>query len=375
MNPKSLVNAPRSIKHHLKSLSAEKGLNDFITSLKNIEKFAKRFYFDELKRAEYYLFPIITTFKNLTSLRLDCCTVPLIEFYKVGESLSNLKSIELVLVTFIKLTSDDMKLDDIKFPRNLNCLDIYHCSVSNKKSALDPIKFLLSEKSRVATNNYTLPNVQVLSLKKLSFFGNDAKNAGIKSFLDSNPNLDYLKIENFSLSIIKKLNSLCSLEFDIMRPFDTEFQITILENIKRLKINTVCFDYYENIKKLCSLCLNLQELHFVVTYNKRVQPSIDNFLVPVISKLNHLKKLELLLTTDENEKLDIKKFSNIESLIIETESSTIFNLNFYKCKYLKKVEFTSYTLDVNTQDFKDRFKSYKNWAFKFSENTIKGYKL
>jgi hypothetical protein len=112
-----------------------------------------------------------------------------------------------------------------------------------------------------------------------------------------------------------------------------------------------------------------------MTYNKRIQSSIDNFLVPVLSKLNQIKTLELLLTTDENEILDIKKFSNIESLIIETESSTIFNLNFYRCKNLKKVEFVSYTLDVNTQDFKNKFRSYENWVFKFSENTITGYKF
>jgi hypothetical protein len=374
-NPKPMANIPRGIKHHLKRLDVKSSISDYTSSLKDIKIFTKSFYFDELKRSEFYMFPIITNFNNLESLRLDCCTVPLIEFYKLGESLTNLKNIVLVLVTFIKLPMDDTKLDVIKFPNNLENLDVYHCTIIDKESALNPVKFLLSEKPRVATNNYTLPNVSIPSLKKLSFFGNDFKNVGVKSFLESNPNLNYLKIEKFSLSTINKLNSLFSLEFEIMRPFDTKVQISILENLKKLKINAVCFDYYENIKKLCSLCPNLRELHFIMTYNKRIQSSIDNFLVPVLSKLNQIKTLELLLTTDENEILDIKKFSNIESLIIETESSTIFNLNFYRCKNLKKVEFVSYTLDVNTQDFKNKFRSYENWVFKFSENTITGYKF
>ncbi|KXN66812.1 hypothetical protein CONCODRAFT_11253 [Conidiobolus coronatus NRRL 28638] len=373
-NQESQSYSRRMLKHRLKSLNVETSLNDYIYSLKDIKMFTKSFYFDELKKCEYFLFLIIPIFDNLTSLKLNHCTIPLIGFYKLGESLSSLKSIELILVTFIKLPKEEIKPVDIKFPCNLTNLDIFYCAISNNKLPLDPVKFMLSNDNRVATNNYILPNVTIPNLKNLAFIENDENSIGLKNFLSANPSLYSLNIERFDMSIIQKLNSLNSLELDIIEYIDTKFQAPILVNIKKLKFRSIYFDNFENIKKLCSLCSNLQELDFNMTYSDQVQSSINNFLVPVLSSLHQLKTFKLSLTTEENENLDITKFSNIESIIIETESSTIFNLNFYGCKNLKKLEFVSYTREVNTKKFKDKFNGYKNWVFKFSENTIRGYK-
>jgi hypothetical protein len=375
VNPESQPYSPKKIKYRLQILDVETSIKDYINQLKNFKNFAKRFYFDELKRAEYYLFPIISIFNNLTSLRLNHCFIPLIGFYKLGESLSNLKSIELVLVTFIKLPKEKIKPEDIDFSRSLAHLDIYHCSVSNVKLPLSPVKFLLSDDSRVATSSYILPNVTIPTLKNLSFIENDENNSGLKAFLTANPNLHSLNIEKFDMNIIQKLNSLYSLEFDIIEYIDTKLQSPILESIKKLKINSVYLDYFENIKKLCSLCPKLQELHFNMTYTEQVQSSINNFISPVLSNLRQLEVLNLTLTNEEEENLDITQFSNIKSIILETESSTIFNLNFSNCKNLRKLEFISYTREINTKEFKDKFNEYKNWVFEFNENSIKGYKL
>ncbi|KXN66821.1 hypothetical protein CONCODRAFT_20025 [Conidiobolus coronatus NRRL 28638] len=372
---KSSFGDHNDVNNNIKIQSVQSGLNDFTSSLKDIKKFSRSFTISEVNISGFYLFPIITSFDNLVSLKLDLCAVPLAEFYKLGESLVHLNNIELVLVTFIKLSMNDIKSDEIKFPRNLKCLDIYHCNVICIKSESNPVKFLLSDHSRVDTNDYALPNVAVPSLKKLSYISNDPKNAGIRSFLEANPNLDYLKIEIFSLSAIIKLNYLHSLEFCLMRPFNTKYNIPILESIKNLKISSLRSKYFENIRKLLTFCSNLEELHFVMDQYEQSQPSIDEFLVPVLSKLNQLKTLHLMITTYEEEILDITKFSNIESIIIKAESYIIFNLNFIKCKSLKKVELNAYTRKMNTQEYKYRFSGYKNWAFKFGENTIKGYKI
>jgi hypothetical protein len=366
----------RTIKHRLKILDVESSLKDFMYSLKDVKIFTKNFYFDEMERAEYYLFPIISIFENLTSLRLNRCFIPLIEFYKLGESLSSLKNIKLVKVTFVKLHKEKIKIENIKFPHRLTHLDIYYCRVVRTKLPLNPVNFFFSKNTELASINYTLPYISIPSLKNLSLIENVDNNTGVKTFLSANPNLHSLNIETFDMSIIQKLNSLDSLEFGIIEHIDTRLQAPALKGVRKLKIGAVYFGYFKNIMKLCSLCPNLQEVRFDMTYTDQVQYSINNFLSPIFSNLYKLKFVRLILNTKYEEgDLDITKFSNIESIEIKVEISTIFNLNFYNCKNLKKLKFTSYTRGVNTQEFKEKFSSYKNWIFKFNENTISGYKL
>jgi hypothetical protein len=164
------------------------------------------------------------------------------------------------------------------------------------------------------------------------------------------------------------------LELDVITQLNTNSIIPSLEHIEKLSINIVNPECYENIKLLCLLCLNLEYLSFYMGDSEYVKDSIDSFLLPLVLSLPLLKTLKLVFGSSRDD-LDFTKFSNIESLIIDTESFTILDLNFETCAKLKKIELISYLGEVNTQEFKDKFNSYKNWSFKFCSNSIKGYKI
>jgi hypothetical protein len=355
--------------------SIESGLNDFSFGLNSIKDIAKSFYFSDLNRAGYYFFSMVNNMDNLTVLKLSYSFVPYSSFSKLGELLPNLKEVKLISVTLAKLPANSVWLDNFIFPHSLNILEIYDCRVITSRLFLEPYEFLFNEFTRVPRVDFILPNIQAPSLKKLSFFSYTAHDNGLKSFLETNSNLESLSTGIFQLSLVNSLTSLKTLEVDILSNFDNTDQVTILKCLKNLKIYTVSPRFYENIKKLCLACPNLQFLSFNMSYSDNFQHLINDFLVPIMTDLHRLKTLRLHFIINETESVNIEKFSNIESIIIESKSITILNLGFEGCKNLKRVMFKSYIGDINTQEFKDKFNAYKNWAFKFTENTIRGYKL
>ncbi|KXN70573.1 hypothetical protein CONCODRAFT_17497 [Conidiobolus coronatus NRRL 28638] len=360
--------------NHLNSLSVENGLNDYICTLNDIKKFVKSLYYEDAKKSEYYLFPIVNIFDNLTFLRLDCCIVPFAAFYKLDETLVSLKNLEINHVTLYKLPDDNINSDQITLPSNLSCLDFRYCMLASSKLLFDPYKFILNQNLHDNCGKFNLPVISLPSLKKLAYFNYEDVYEEVESFLAINPNLESLIIESFDLNLIKELNSLKCLELDTISQLNTDSQIPSLEYIERLSVNIVNPECYEKIKLLCLLCLNLEYLSFYMGDSEYVKDSIDNFLLPLASSLPLLKTLKLVFGSSKDD-LDFSMFTNIESLIIDTESFTILDLNFETCAKLKKIEFISYLGEVNTQEFKDKFDSYKNWIFKFYSNTIKGYRI
>lgn len=358
----------------LKSLSAEKGLDDFTYSLKNIKKFSIRFTLSDMERAGYYFIQLSDNFINLKDLKLRSCTIPYRTFSKLGESLINLKSIELFLVNIAKLPCDNLNPDCFIFPPKLKLLDIYQCCAANIGNLSNTYDFLFTKKSRLTYNNFAIPIVPAPSLKKLAVSGQGLYDKELKPFLDINPNLQSLKIEFFELSVVKNLNMLESLEVDIITCSNNSAQIPLLRSVNKLRINKLIPLCYENIERLCLLCPNLIYLHLSGGYDPDIQVSIFSFLEQILLKLDKLKTLRLSLATNENEVLDITKLYYIESIIIETESSAILNLKFINSRKLKKVKFVSNTSEINTQKFKDKFSNYEGWSFNYSRYTIIGYK-
>lgn len=364
-----------NIPMEVENWSVESGLDDFALGLNSIKDIAKRFYFTDLNRAGYYMFSMINNMNNLTILKLKYSTIPYSSLAKLGETLPNLKDIKLISLILAKLPTENIWLEHFVFPHSLSILEVYDCRIITTTLLSDPHEFLFNEFTRAPRNGLTLPNISVPSLKKLAFFPYTSQEADIKEFLEINPNLESLTTERFDSNLVNRLTSLKTLEIITLSNFDNIDNIPVLEFLKKLKIYNVSPNSYENITKLCLICPNLEYLQFNMSFNEHFQPLIDNFLFLILTKLSQLKTLHLYLITNDEESLNIEKFSNIESIVIETKDITILNLSFEGCRNLKSVKFKAYTGKINSQDFKDKFNNYKNWIFKFNEDTIIGHKI
>lgn len=360
---------------YLKCLSVENSIKDFSYLLNNVKKFAKSLKFEEAKKVEYYLFPIINIFDNLVFLKMNCCSIPLDGFNKIGKSLLNLRDLEIANVIFYKLPSDNIKPTQIIFSHMLRYLNIHYCMVASSNLISDPYEFFSNQNPQETYSSFNLPKIFMRSLKNLSYYYYGDSDREFKSFLEINNHLETLKIESFNMGHIVELRSLKCLDIYNIEYINTKEKALALRYLEKLSINNVYPKNYENIRILCSLCPNLEDLRFCIRDGLHFQNSIDSFLTPLMSNLPLLKSLNLIFGTSKDDKLNFTKISNIESLIIDTDNSTILNLNFEGCAKLKKVKFISYLGEVNTQEFRDRFNSYKNWKFRFSSDTIKGYKI
>ncbi|KXN66815.1 hypothetical protein CONCODRAFT_168065 [Conidiobolus coronatus NRRL 28638] len=364
-----------NISKEVENCSAESGLDDFALGLNSIKDIARALYVADLNRAGYYMFCMVNSMNNLTVLKLKYSTVPYSSLAKLGESLPNLKDIKLISLILAKLPAENIQLDYFVLPPKLSVLEVYDCRIITTTLLLDPHEFLFNEFTRAPRNGFTLPNISVPLLKKLAFFPYTSQEADIKEFLEINTNLESLRTELFHSNLVNTLTSLKSLEIITLSNLDNINNISVLKLLKRLKIYNVSTNSYENIKKLCLICPNLEYLHFNMSFNEYFQPLIDSFLFPILTNLCQLKTLQLHLITNDEESLNIEKLDNIESIIIETKSITILNLSFEGCKNLKRVIFKAYIGEINTQDFKDKFNNYKNWIFKFNEDTITGHEI
>ncbi|KXN66020.1 hypothetical protein CONCODRAFT_73961 [Conidiobolus coronatus NRRL 28638] len=328
--------------------SIERGLSDFTYGLKNIKSFATSFQCINLSKAGYYLFSILNNMDKLVVLNLRLSAVPYSSFIKLGELLPNLKDVELFRVTFMKLSNDNYLHNSFNFPPNLRTLKAIKCNLFNIEILPTPRQFLFKESTQ---------------------------NSSLEEFLEVNPELKSLRITLFHSRIVSRLPFLTNLEFDTLCHFDNTTNIPSLENVKKLKINYLSSRHYENIKNLCLLCPNLEYSHFKIAADVYFQPCVDNFLTPTLSNLAKLKTLQLAILTNGEEYLDVRKISNIESLIIETKSCRISDCIFRCHSNLRNVVFKSKDGKISSQEFKDKFNGYRNWLFKFDNKTITGHKI
>jgi hypothetical protein len=174
-------------------------------------------------------------------------------------------------------------------------------------------------------------------LKELKFHYFVNFEVGLKAFLEVNPNLKSLSIQSYSLNFVNELSN--------------ADKITFLKRLELLHIVVNMNKDFENIKKLCSICTNLEGIHIELgKVFQNSQELIDSKLVPIISGLKCLKTLEFdIIVEDKN--LNLAKFHNIETLILKTQDKVILNLDFIKCKKLKKVVFNSNNSNINTKEY------------------------
>jgi hypothetical protein len=364
-----------SVSKEAENWDFESGLAEFNFSLKNIRLFAVSFSYVNMSKAGYYLISMVNGMDNLVVLNLRHSAIPYSSFANIGELLPNLKDIELYYITFVKSIKDSNSLDNFKFPPYLRALKVYVCDIFNIESLSNPYEFLFNENTQGTRANFQLPNTRIPTLKKLSYHNAILQYDSLEQFLETNSELESLNIEIFNSKLINNLTLLNSLELGSLLSFDNSFHIHNLELLKNLKINSAPPIYYENIRKLCSLCPNLEYLYFKMAVIDYFQPSIDTFLVPMLTNMTKLKTLELVVLSSEDEELNIKHISNVESLIIGTRSSTISSLIFDVHNTLKSVTFKSFSCEINSKKFKDKFNSYKNWVFEFGKKAITGHKV
>jgi hypothetical protein len=376
-----------------KDLKLQEVISDINHSLIDIKRAVTYFNLEDVRRAGFYLFPIIYNFSNLSVLRLESCVIPFSYFSKIGVKLPNLRKIHLCTVYLVKSLSDIILPEPFIFPNNLDCLEIYHCKVINNEILPDPYDFLFSKKFTKATHyDFKLPPISAPSLKKLHIFYNNFNDGNLNEFLTYNPTLEALTTMNFYSDILDSLNSMKYLEFRYLVRFGNCNSSLPINSVTHLKINVVNTNYYESIKKLCLLLPNLEYINFNFSYGDTFQTTVDNFIEPILSNLAKLKTLELVVSeswssdSDVNsedgiqnnlnsrEYIDLGKFSNIDTLILTCDSSTLCNLNFKNCKALKHVKLLSND-EVNLLEFKSNFDTYKNWKFSFIEYAVIGYKL
>jgi Leucine-rich repeat (LRR) protein len=352
-------------------------LNDFTVAFTGIKKFVKCLHFCDFNRPGLYIFPITGIFKNLIKLELGFnVMIPYSGFAKLGESLPNLNHVKLCAV-LVKLPTEHLSPEDYIFPPNLKYLEIVNNNIISTSSISDPYKFLFDrDSSDLTIEFFKIPKVSLPSLNELVYFDSMRPDLGLKDFLEVNSNLESLSIRSSNLKSISTLTSLKKLKLDGEIIFNNSSQFPALKSLECLHIACDFESDWEITKRLCDMCENLSCIEFVSLYSiMNFQDLIDTELVPIVSNLPHLKVVKLDITIGDDSYLNFSKFSNIETLILISQDEVILNLNFINCKKLKKVVFESKNYEINTKEFKDKFGEYNNWKFKFSDLTIKGYKI
>jgi hypothetical protein len=363
-----------SLRYYQKG-SIESGLGEFAFALNKIKNISQSLVVKNIRIAGFFFFPLINTFINLTVLKLERCFIPYSELSKIGKSLKKLKRLELSLVVLMKSLEGFDVSRNFSFPPELTYLKLCNLEVICIGPISNPCEFLFTKEDQFNPRELFLPEVSIPSLKSLYLFEYSNIKYRSREFVKNNPTLESLAIQSFNFDMVKGLKNLSTLEIDLLANLEGIDQYQTLEYIKKLSIEIAVVDYYEDVKKLCKLCPNLEELHFISIYYEISQSEIDNWLIPILDSFQKLKSFRILISTYEDENLDISKLSSIESLILKSESYTIFNLNFHGCKKLNKIEFSSFTSEINTKSFKSKFNDYDDWMFTFSDYSIKGYKI
>jgi hypothetical protein len=442
-----------------KARIVKKGLSDINSALSKIGTYATSFRLYKVDRAGYYLFPIISNFGNLTSLKIEECYFKFSVYSKLGELLPNLVRVQFNDVIFAKLVGDRTSNNDIIFPHGLERLVFIECNMSSTELESDTYDFLLGDNfDYSAMSDFILPKVSIPSLIELVFYVDDSESYyGIDAFLEVNPNLVSLCIVHSTSDIFKRLESLKNLELRGKIFFNSNTNLTNIESVKFLTILNNGDNSYEVIKRMCLLCPNLESLNFYfgnyddfddiedIQNITNYYQLVEFFIVPIVSNLYKLKTLkiasgysnndseqrllfenilniiggensleissdddgyetisdsdsfegifggiregilevEILENVDETsnqelnspqETTDFTVFSQIEKLILEIDSDTIYSYTFEKYKYLKYLELVSTTENIDNELFKEKFDSYSDWKFSYEERKIKGYK-
>ncbi|KXN66612.1 hypothetical protein CONCODRAFT_11495 [Conidiobolus coronatus NRRL 28638] len=362
-----------------KGLHGDKILSDIKSELESVERFVFSLYLKRLFNIGYYLIPVLMSFNELVLLKLKECTVPYSLLVNLGLSFPKLESFELNDLLLVRLSTDIEVSYYFDFPINLQCLKLILVNVVELNTLSNPYEILFNKFDAELSSRFKLPQISIPSLRKLEFIDYYEEDYDLEEFLDLNPNLESLKIESLNLGRVYNFNSIKSLETNYVDFFDDELAFPSQNGIIELKIFIEHQGDFENVKKLCRLCPNLEKLHFSIPYDDSPQQSLEGFLIPVLSKLPKVKTLNLKLHTSESDILNINKLPYVENIVFEIDKPYILNIKFNNCINLKKLEIKSpwFELDDKLLQYELRMlrRKYENWTFKLYKHKLKGYKI
>ncbi|KXN65735.1 hypothetical protein CONCODRAFT_12592 [Conidiobolus coronatus NRRL 28638] len=329
----------------------------------NIKKFSKSFKLLRMYNSGYFLFPIICSFENLTSLTIMYCNIPFTAFSIIGKQLLNLNNLHMLNVNLVKSSTDIIASSDISLPPNLTRLIINSNQVVTIDLLLDHYEYLFDK------NSYNH------SYEKNSNINIDL---GVEEFLNSNPQLETLDVSTYNLKMNSNLNSIKFLRVDDKICFDSIKNVSNLNSISTLIFNMHSIENTENFRKFCMLCNNLTELRLSYQRFNNCQVFINEFLIPALPTLFKLKTLQIdgIHNIRLPKTFNFAKFNQIEQLVL-SGSGPVSKIKFDKCKKLKRVKFTLiyYKVDEDNSSVKTMEKFYyRGWNFKYEGNTIFGNK-
>jgi hypothetical protein len=362
-----------------KDLDTGLAIKEIEDQLIKLKLLAKSFYFIDVNRVGYYLFPLVSVFDNLTVLALYNCTVPLVKFYEIVNSLPKLEGLELESTLFAKLNTEEYAIDCIKFPKTLKKLAIFDCSILSSELLSNSYNFLLDKANSGTYTDFKLPPNQIPSLYKFTYLPESFTESGFNDFLLNNPQLEIISFNSFSLNqasinnftnfhYLRRLEVVCSLDKL------SKLNVLPLNSIKELELFSINQLVYPVIQDICLNSPNLTKLTFKFDSIREFFPVLTNALDYIISNCSNLKLFKFSIIRTFKELINLEKLGSVEVLVIESTLETIQNIQFENATNLKKVYFYYNDFEVNNE-FKTKFLEIKGWKFWFKDGCIKGNKL
>jgi hypothetical protein len=366
-----------------KDFKVEYALTEIRDQLNEVKHLIKNFNYSSIEDAGYYMFPILNTFKNLTSLELIYCTIPLTKFNELSNSLKKLKSIQLYHCKFIKLPADEFSLEDIQFPSKLQSLTLFECQLCSNSLLSNPYNLLFDKANSSQYEPFIIPPTSIPTLLKLVFFPNSLEDGGLNQFLKSNPQLENLRfkscyLDQFKLDHFENTQSLKKLEFTYQYESKNteELKIPTLSSIKELEFEAISLETMSNVQNLCLSSPKLATLSFIMVIDEDYTPILDVITNSIVPSCPSLKNLDFYIFGHSREILNFSKLVNVEVLSVEAELDTILSIEFASSNSLKSVHLIYWEDELISDTDKEKFKSLNNeWKFEFRKQHIKGYKV
>ncbi|KXN65492.1 hypothetical protein CONCODRAFT_80759, partial [Conidiobolus coronatus NRRL 28638] len=371
-----------------KELELEPALKMFESQLNDIRLYAKTVVISDACNAGYYLFPTLTSFQNLKTLRLINCTLPLIELSNLSKTLDNLETLELTISTLLRNTKQKVKLNSLKFGAKVKSISVIDCQLASSKLLQDPQEFLFNTKSNSNIQDFVLPAVAVPSLKYYSYRTIGRSDKLTNKFLAKNPQLEYLSFESSfldqsKLDHIKSTEKLRKLSITCQsHPPPNLFLIPKLEALNTLKFTSPNPLNYLIIEDLLIKAQNLKELYFtlvVVGSTDDSSPTVQRLIDSVIPNLK-LEKLYISIVGTLKRNLNLNNLTNIESLFIEGNFKSLIEVKFMQSIGFKQTELNYGRSGVGDEsvsfdDTKERLESEVDWSFTYKSGKILGNRV
>jgi hypothetical protein len=372
-----------------KGLELKPALKMFESQLDEIRLYVKTVTISDACNAGYYLFPSLTSFQNLTSLRLINCTLPLIGLSNLSKTLINLESLELTISTLLRDTKQKVKLNSLKFGAKVKSIAVIDCQLASSKVLQDPQEFLFNTKNSYSNvQDFVLPAISVPSLKHYSYRTIGRSDKFTNKFLAKNPQLEYLSFESSfldqsKLDHIKSTKELRKLSITCQsHPPPNQFSIPKLDALNTLKFTNPNPLNYSMIEELITKAQNLKELYFTlvaVGSTDDSSPTVQRLIDSIIPRLK-LKKLHISIVGTLKQAINLNNLTNIDNLSIEGNLKSLLEVKFMNSMAFRTADLSygksgAGDESVSLEDAKEKLEAEDGWNFTYKSGKILGNRV